>query len=110
VLDGHVLPGSDPHRIIGVFGSCHDRPWGALAIVDRRLGVDGREPVLRTWPPDAVGLVMNGDLDTFKNVRPRYEDPYPLSDKHFLCSRQVGNGEETALYPGVSPCFLTWAV
>ena len=98
VLDGHVLPGQGPESVIAVFGSCHDRPWGALAIVDRRLGVDGRESVLRTWPPDAVGLVMNGDLDTFKKVSPRYEDPYPLSDKHFLCSRQVGSGEEMALY------------
>ncbi len=26
---------------------------GALAIVDRRLGIDGRRPVIRTWPADS---------------------------------------------------------
>jgi hypothetical protein len=96
VLDPRVLP--DGQRMITVFSSCHDRPWGALAIIDRRRGLDGKEPVERTWPPEAIDLVMIGNYDTFKKVSPKYEDPYPLSDKYFLCSRQTGEGEQMGLY------------
>ena len=41
VLDNRAIPGTD--LLICTFSSCHDRPWGALAIVDRRLGI-GRSP------------------------------------------------------------------
>ena len=105
VLDGQVLPGIGSDQAVAVFSSCHDRPWGALAIIDRSLGIDGRAPVLRTWPADAIKYVMNGDLDTYKAVSPKYEDPYPLGDpatgraagKYFICSRQVGKGDEMGL-------------
>ncbi len=95
VLDARAIPGSE--AIIATFSSCHDRPWGALAIVDRRRGVDGREPVVRTWPPSAIDLVDRGNYDIFTQVQPKYEDPYPLSDKYFLCSRMIGRGEEMGL-------------
>jgi len=103
VIDARSIPGSE--RVMCVFGSCHDRPWGALAIIDRRLGVDGREPVVRTWPGDAVKLVREKGprpgaygFDEFKKVHPKYEDPYPLSDKYFLCSRMTGKGEQMGMY------------
>jgi hypothetical protein len=96
VLDARAIPGTE--RFIANFSSCHDRPWGALAIVDRRLGMDGRRPVLRTWPAEAIGLVGRGNYDTFTSVNPKYEDPYPLSDKHFLCSRMTGQGEQMGIY------------
>jgi hypothetical protein len=105
VLDGQILPGIGSDQAVAVFSSCHDRPWGALAIIDRSLGIDGRAPVLRTWPADAIKYVMNGNLDTYKAVSPKYEDPYPLGDpatgraagKYFICSRQVGKGDEMGL-------------
>ncbi|NOZ23188.1 MAG: hypothetical protein GXP25_19110 [Planctomycetes bacterium] len=102
VIDARAIPGT--HRVICVFTSCHDRPWGALAVVDNRLGMDGRAPVIRTWPAGAIGLVKAGwgtrgyQFDVFKRVRPKYEDPYPLSEKYFLCSRMTGKGEETGIY------------
>ncbi len=97
VLDARAIPGTE--MVICNFSSCHDRPWGALAIVDRRKGVDGREPVVRTWPSDAIKLVnQDGGYDTFTGVRPKYEDPYPLSDKYFLCSRMTGKGEQMGIY------------
>ncbi len=95
VLDARAIPGTQ--RIIATFSSCHDRPWGAVAIVDPTLGVDGKPPVLRIWPPSAMNLVMNGNYDTFQVVQPKYEDPYPLSDKHFLCSRQM-EGENMGIF------------
>ena len=96
VLDARAIPGTE--LFIANFSSCHDRPWGALAIIDRRLGMDGREPVLRTWPASAVELIGQGNYDTFVRVHPKYEDPYPLSDKHFLCSRMTGNAEQMGLF------------
>jgi len=96
VLDNRGIPGTE--LFIGTFSSCHDRPWGALAIVDRRKGIDGREPVVRTWPASAIDLVGKGNYDTYKKVNPKYEDPYPLSDKYFLCSRMIGKGEEVGIY------------
>ena len=89
---------SGSERFVCVFGSCHDRPWGALAIVDRRLGLDLEKPVVRTWPADAIDLVGQGNYDTFTRVPLKFEDPYPLSDKYFLCSRMTGVGEEMAIY------------
>ena len=96
VIDARVIDGT--HRVICTFSSCHDRPWGALAIVDRRLGLDGRGPVVRTWPADAVELVDKGGFDMFTRVNPKYEDPWPLSDKYFLCSRMTGHGEQMGIY------------
>ncbi|MFP4501532.1 MAG: hypothetical protein ACLFTT_11080 [Candidatus Hydrogenedentota bacterium] len=96
VLDPRPIPGS-PHMLC-VFGSCHDRPWGALAIIDRRRGMDGREPVIRTWPAAAIDLVGVGNYDTFAQVKPKYEDPYALSDKYFLCARMTGDDEVMGIY------------
>ncbi len=96
VLDARPIPGTE--LFIGNFSSCHDRPWGALAIVDRRRGLDGREPVLRTWPANAIDLIGKGNYDTFKKVNPKYEDPYPLSDELFLCSRTTGQGEQVGIF------------
>ncbi|MCX6905073.1 MAG: hypothetical protein NTW03_16655, partial [Verrucomicrobia bacterium] len=99
VIDARIIPGTD--RAICVFGSCHDLPWGALAIIDRGLGLDGRGPVVRTWPADATNLIKQSGwqiFDNFTHVKLKYEDPYPLSDKYFLASRMTGQGEQTGLY------------
>ena len=40
----------------------------------------------------------NGGFDSFTAVSPKYEDPYPLSDKYFLCSRMTGKGEQMGIY------------
>jgi len=102
-IDGRAIPGT--RNVICIFGSCHDRPWGALAIVDQARSVDGRASVLRTWPAEAIDLVKQSSpkydaygFDNFKQVQPRYEDPYPLSEKYFLCSRMTGKGEQMGLY------------
>lgn len=97
VLDAQVIPGTE--RVICTFSSCHDRPWGALAIVDRRLGLDGPASVVRIWPAEAMKRVnIRGHFDDFTKVTPKYEDPYPLSEKYFLCSRMTGQGDRMGLY------------
>ena len=96
VLDARIIPGTQ--RAVCTFSSCHDRPWGAIAVIDRQLGIDGRPPVKRTWPAGAIDLVGKGNFDTFRRVNPKYEDPFPLSSKYFLCSRTSGQGEKTGIY------------
>lgn len=96
IIDARVIPGTQ--QVLCVFGSCHDLPWGALTIIDRRLGIDGREPVIRTWPAGAIERVGKGNYDAFVSVKPKYEDPYPLNDKYFLCSRMTGQGAQMGIY------------
>ncbi|MGD7654138.1 MAG: hypothetical protein ACQCXQ_13035 [Verrucomicrobiales bacterium] len=122
VLDGQMIPGT-PY-IVCTFSSCHDVPWGAIAILDRRKGVDGSDPVVRTWPEGLESWVkVDGqDFDRFKSTSIKHEDPWPLVDpdsgvggRYFLCSRQISaskmglylldmEGDATLLYSeGSSP-------
>ena len=122
VINSRPIWGTD--LVVCIFGSCHDRPWGALAIIDRSLGVDlpqpGRSnPVKHIWPPEAIDLCGGQDgtkpipggiygIDNFgfKRVNPKYEDPWPLYDKdvpestgkYFLVSRSTGKGEDVGIY------------
>jgi hypothetical protein len=97
IIDARQIPGTQ--KVIAVFGSCHDRPWGALAILDRNKGIDEAEGVEHIWPASARKLIGHGNWDAFKKVRPRYEDPFPLSPDRFLCARTIsGNDEQTGIY------------
>ncbi|MCG8310055.1 MAG: hypothetical protein MI975_21845 [Cytophagales bacterium] len=95
-IDARPIPGTD--KVISILGSCHDRPWGALGIIDRKKGLDGKDPVEITWPASAKELIGKGNWDTFKQVKTLYEDPFPLNDTYFLCSRTIGLGEQTGLF------------
>jgi len=101
VIDARQIPGTG--LVLAILSSCHDRPWGALGIIDINHGVDGRAPVRRTWPASAMSLVRdpgeaNGAWDAFLRVNPKYEDPYPLDAGHFLVSRMTGRGEQMGIY------------
>ncbi len=90
VIDARIVPGTQ--QALSIFTSCHDLSWGALALIDRRLGMDGRAPVRRIWPENAMDLVRdpgtaNGAWDVFMRVKPKYKDPHPLCDSFFLVSR-----------------------
>ena len=104
ILDGRNIPGTDLTSCI--FSGIHNLPWGAMAIVDRRLGLDGSDPVIHIWPAETRKLLEGLDnvawtpykIDLFHYPVPKYEDPYPLSDpetgrgsgKYFLVSRSIG--------------------
>jgi len=96
VLDARMIPGAQ--QALCILSSCHDLPWGALAIIDRRLGMDGREPIRRIWPQDALERVRdpgkaNQAWDDFVRVHPKYENPHPLNESFFLVSRLIeGSG------------------
>ena len=95
IVDARCIPGS--HRVVCTFTSVHDLGWGAMAVVDPRHGSDGPRPVMHSWPRDlspylrqwdAVGRV-GGEYDSFMRLPVKYEHPYPLSDKYFLCARML---------------------
>jgi hypothetical protein len=93
------IPGTD--RVLCIFGPHHDHLWGALAIVDRQRGVEGRSGVLRTWPPQAASHIRTGggfDCDNGLETKLKYADPYPLSEKYFLCARMTGRGSEMGIF------------
>ena len=113
IFDAQMLP--DSQLVIATLGACHDRPWGALAIIDRRRGLDGEEPLVKTWPPDIKEKkYLSNDrqynqgqeqrhpvvdqIDLFQELSIKYEDPFPLDEHFFLCSRMTGNGEQTGIY------------
>ena len=99
VIDARAIPGSQ--NVIAVLAACHDRPWGALGIIDRRKGVDGPAAVLRSWPVDfreQISTEGSWIWDSSIKLPIKYEDPFPLSDSVFLVSRTTGDGEKTGLY------------
>ena len=114
IFDARPLPGGHPERVVCIFGSCHDRPWGALVALDRRKGLDGMKPVLRSFPSDITNKVMvgaslkdgrsafhpcEGFIDTFLSLPIKYEDPYPLDANRVLCARMIrAKDERTGIY------------
>jgi len=96
LLNARPIP--DSNQILAVVSSCHDRPWGALVIVDRSKGIEGKEPVVKIWPADSMKRIADksknyagsGGIDNFRNISVKYEDPLPLSKDFFLVSRTIG--------------------
>lgn len=92
-IDAKPIPGSS--WVIMTVSSCHDLPWGGLAILDRSKGVDGKEPIVYTWPQSLRDqFKIEGDFDyTWRKVSPKYEDPFPLTKDFHLCARTVSGGK-----------------
>ncbi|MDR2116610.1 MAG: hypothetical protein LBP87_09560 [Planctomycetaceae bacterium] len=106
VIDAKIVPDS-ASVFVATFTSTHDRPWGAIALVDRQKGIDGKQAVLQTWPASAIDLVDEGNEETFvevvrydkfTRVHPKFEDPFPLSADWFLASGTTGQGEKMGIY------------
>lgn len=115
-IDARPIPGTE--NVICVMGSCHDRPWGALGVLNRQKGVDGKASIETVWPASAASLIGKGNHDAFKIVRPYYEDPYPLNETYFLCARSINRyseqmgiylidvfGNETLIHTEAPGCF-----
>ncbi|MBK1790026.1 hypothetical protein [Persicirhabdus sediminis] len=97
LLNARPIPGSN--KLIAIISSCHDKAWGALAILDRNRGVEGSETVVKIWPEAARALIADesqdysgsGGFDNFRRLPVKYEDPLPLSKNYFLVSRSIGD-------------------
>lgn len=84
VIDARQIPGTD--LVVCIFAACHERPWGALAVLDRKLGVDGELPVLDIMPENSRELMQKDGVDQYKRLDYMTEDPWPLSSSEFLVS------------------------
>ena len=110
-----VSPVAGQDRVVCVFGACHDRPWGALVALDRRKGLDGMAPILKSFPADITNRVLYtadyGDgrnpyhscesyIDSFRDLPVKYADPYPLDADRVLVARTIDlrKSEKTAIY------------
>lgn len=121
IFDAQEIPGTE--RVVAVFGACHDRPWGAMVVLDRRRGLNGMAPVVRSWPADIRPYMEDppqyrlGDnntcmIDTFRHLPLKYEDPCPLADrdtgrptgKYFLCVRTI-----ELQHPWKTDCVRGWS-
>ena len=83
-----VIP--DTWQLLCILSTHHQNMWGALAIIDPSLDTDRNASILRTWPAGVRATLRdsdNFDCDRLGSVNPKYEDPWPLSSKYFLCSR-----------------------
>lgn len=87
VIDGRQIPGTD--LVVCIFGACHELPWGALAVIDRKRGVDGEQSIVHIMPENSRELIGKGDLDSFKWLDYYVEDPYPVDENNFLVSRTI---------------------
>ncbi len=109
VIDARPIPGTQ--RVICIFGSCHDRPWGSMVVLDRRRAIDATQDrrdnaAVRIWPEESRKRIGRGNYDAFKPVNPKYEDPYPLTDpsvrgeegKYFLVSRMLPGSSKMGIY------------
>ena len=100
VYNPHVLPESG--QMLCIFGPHHNLEHGALALVDRRVAIDGPRAVLRTWPASFAERVRTGndyEFDVSVAAVPiKYEDPYPLSENYWLVSRMVTAGSHKAIF------------
>ncbi|MDR0724392.1 MAG: hypothetical protein LBF59_00090, partial [Prevotellaceae bacterium] len=115
IFDARFMPNADgkAEQVVCTFGACHDRPWGAIVILDRNLGLDGMEPILHSWPSNIAPYMPNsqnyrngrdvyhptaGHFDRFMRLPVKYEDPYPLDEAFLLCARTLGKGERTGIF------------
>ena len=112
VIDARIIPGTE--RFVSIYTTVHNLPFGAMVVADRGRGLDGTEPILKSWPADISGYMaqwdkvdrVGGEFDSFMRVPVRYEDPYPLSEKYFLCSRSISHEEKTPFPRGTMGLFL----
>ena len=115
--DARAIPGTE--KVVCIYGSCHDLPWGALVVVNRTKGLDGPGPIEHIWPAEARRLVPpadsrrnfemrhKGSIDAMHKLKGRYEDPWPLHDtttgkgggKVFMASRSIGPPKGSARLP-----------
>jgi len=104
IVDGRIIPGTE--QFVAVFTAVHELGWGAMVIVDRSRGLDGVAPIRRSWPEDISPFMSQWDTeerigsqyDSFRGVPVKYENPYPLSEKYFLCARQLAEGKHTGVF------------
>lgn len=106
-LNGVQMPNSS--KVAAILSICHDRPWGALVVIDRSVGIEGEKSVLKIYPKSArerIGREKNITEkwgDAMWPLKLKYEDPCPLSENlilvsRYMCERDVYNTPAMGLF------------
>lgn len=85
------LPGRND-RLVATFAPHHGFPHGAIGLIDRRYGVEA---------PRGKGFVyITNEFPAIGDRRHEwaYRDPFPLSDRRFLCSYGGGEAQRYRIY------------
>ena len=86
-------------KIAAVMSSCHDRPWGAVVVIDRTIDIEGRRSVVKIFPENAADAIGKG-IDAIKASVPlKFEDIEILSPNDLVVTRRIDEkSDKTALY------------
>ena len=79
-------------KVVAILGSCHDLPWGALAVIDRNIDVEGKHSVVKIYPKEAIKLVDFPDKwsDAMgHNLKIKYKYPTIFDKNTIGVSRQL---------------------
>lgn len=84
-LQARPLPESGTSRVVATFAPHHGYPHGAIGLIDRKFGVEGKKG-------EGFKYISKG----IESIRDRsfewgYRDPFPLTDDLFLCVWGDGN-------------------
>jgi len=80
-MEARSLPGTE--KVLCLLTAHNGPARGAVATIDRRLGVNAQQAILNLTPEVNIGRVDQGDGN---HVRGPYENPFPLDEQHFLVS------------------------
>ncbi len=93
-IDPRIMPGTSSEYIC-TMTACHISPWGAIGIIDRQLGLDGKKPVVHVWPKEAwnlIGTYTGQSYDLLTQLSQFFEDPYPIDEEHIICAGTIPKG------------------
>ncbi|MDD3588073.1 MAG: DUF1080 domain-containing protein, partial [Thermoguttaceae bacterium] len=103
-LQARPLPDSGSSCVIATFAPHHGYPHGALGLIERRFGVEGKKG--ESWRYITKEFPVIAD----KAIQWSYRDPYPLADDLFLCSFGSNGPTIYSVKDGVTttPRFRIW--
>jgi hypothetical protein len=104
IVDARIIP--ETGHFVAIFTAVHELAWGAMVVGDPARGLDGLEPIRKSWPADISAFMSQWNVeerigsayDSFRAIKIKYEAPYPLSKNLFLCSRQTASKKGTGIF------------
>ncbi len=79
-------------KVAAILAACHDKPWGALALIDRNIGLEGEESVVKIFPESARSRIDFKNMpfaDGMKDIEVKYQYPSPFGENSVLVSKQI---------------------
>ncbi len=88
-------------KVVTILAACHDKPWGALALIDRNIDVEGKRSVVKIFPEEAINLVdaPHPWSDAMLKLKIKYQYPSLFGGDLIAVSRQISEKNKLlALY------------